>query len=143
MVYMENNNFGVFTMKYCSTCGNECHDAAIVCVKCGCAAGAVNYSQYPQQGQPAPAMGLSITAMVLGIVSLLFMALPIIGLPAAIVGLILAVIAKKQGAGGMATAGLVLSIIGVSLGALMVFAWIDASIRWGSYSSSWGSGDWW
>ena len=49
-------------------------------------------------------------------------ALNFVGLASGIVGLILGIIAKKQNPSGMATAGLVLSIIGVSITLLFVIA---------------------
>jgi len=32
-------------MKYCTHCGNEIHDEAVVCVKCGCAVEGANATQ--------------------------------------------------------------------------------------------------
>lgn len=78
---------------------------------------------------PNPYKGKAIAAMVLGIISCVIcwfgLVLSIIALVCAIVGLILAVGARKgmkndgitEGA-GLATAGLVLSIIGLALGAV-------------------------
>ena len=52
--------------------------------------------------------------MVLGIVGLLAWLLPIIGLPITIVGLVLGVKGRRSDLRGMATAGFVLSIIGLT-----------------------------
>lgn len=82
--------------------------------------------QYPQPGgyaqpYPAPAApqqggGLAIAALVLGIISLIAWLLPICGFPVAIVGLILGFIGRRSPARrGMATAGIVLNIIGLVL----------------------------
>jgi len=73
----------------------------------------------PQQD---PGKGLGIASMVLGIVSLV---IPFAGLATAIVGLILGVLAKKKSAevgmqSGMATAGIVCSIIGLAGAAIIL-----------------------
>ena len=65
-----------------------------------------------------PGKGKGIASMVCGIFSLAF-PIPFLGLAAAIAGLILASSAARDGyVGGMRTAGLVCSIIGVVFGAL-------------------------
>ena len=69
---------------------------------------------------------MAIGALVLGILALVFMWIPIIGIiaiPMALVGVILGVVGKKQltEAGsptGMATAGIVLSIIALAISLL-------------------------
>ena len=48
-----------------------------------------------------------------------------------IVGIILAALAKKRGAGGLATAGLVLSIVGTSIALLCIVACV-ALAAWAS-----------
>lgn len=69
--------------------------------------------------------GLAIASLVLGIVSIVFsfigLSIPL-GLIVGIVGIILSVMARKKNPCGMATAGLVLSIIGTILCALMFIA---------------------
>ena len=99
---------------------------------------APNYPQppvYPQEPVQQPGKGLAVGALVCGILSLAFIFLALctsfllffIGVPFAlfalisgIVGVVLAVNAKKQGfVGGMNTAGLVMSCIGLALGALV------------------------
>lgn len=65
--------------------------------------------------QPTQGGGLAITSLVLGIVSIALCWLFYLGLPAAVVGLILAIIARRSPVRrGMATAGLVCSIIGLA-----------------------------
>lgn len=71
-------------------------------------------------GAPNPGKGLSIAGMVLGIVGLALFCFWYIGIPCAIVGLILSILGRKksQAVGaptGMATAGLVLSVIALAL----------------------------
>jgi len=73
-----------------------------------------------------PGKGLALTSLVLGILSLVFMFVPFfgwIGTIVGIVGIILGAIAKQQGAkGGVATAGLVMSIIGAALSLILYIA---------------------
>ena len=87
-----------------------------------------NNQQFNVQPQgPMPGQGLATGSLICGIVSLVagivfgwttFLALA--GIVVGIVGVILAVNAKKQGYnGGMQTAGLVLSIIGASISAIV------------------------
>lgn len=67
--------------------------------------------------------GYAIAALVLGIVSIVFsFFLQWLGLIIGIVGIVLAVVAKKKNPSGMATAGLVLSIIGTVFCALFFIA---------------------
>lgn len=67
---------------------------------------------------------MAVASLVLGIISVVFpfIGLGIIGLLTGIVGLILAIVAKKKNPSGMATAGLVLSIIGISITLLVLVA---------------------
>ena len=69
--------------------------------------------------------GLAIASLILGIVAIVFsfigLSIPF-GLIIGIVGIILGVMAKKKNPCGMATAGLVLSIIGTVLCAIVFIA---------------------
>ncbi|MCL2574294.1 MAG: DUF4190 domain-containing protein [Defluviitaleaceae bacterium] len=84
---------------------------------------------YPGGGMPprypgqVPGHGHAVASMVLGICSLV---IPFIGTILAIVGIALAISAKNQGyVGGMATAGLVCSIVALALSVVMLFTcWI-------------------
>ncbi len=77
-----------------------------------------------------PGKGLSIAALVLGIVSAVFSwayGINLVAVAAGVVGIVLAVKGKKAAVAagaptGMATAGLVLSIIGTGLAAIGFFA---------------------
>lgn len=73
---------------------------------------------------------LAVVGLILGIVSIVFPWIPYIGflaLPAGIVGIILSAKGRKVPTGkGMATAGLVLSIIGVVLSGIVVLCAICA-----------------
>lgn len=96
----------------CPNCGTNNAEGVGFCVNCGAAVNAAPV-------QPAPAKdagkGFAIASMVLGIVSLF-----IFGYIAGALAIIFSVVAKKKGSTSkMATAGLVLGIIGVA-GALLV-----------------------
>ena len=57
-------------MKFCSKCGNEIMDEAVICPKCGCACGDL------KKEQPIPPSGLKIAAkvfMVIGTVCMAFL----------------------------------------------------------------------
>jgi len=74
-------------------------------------------------GGPPPGDGKATAAMVCGIVSVSLVFFYGAGLIPGIIGLVLAGMAKKEGfVGGKLTAGLVLSIIGLSLSALIFMA---------------------
>ena len=82
---------------------------------------------YPGGPQTNPGQGMGIASMVCGIASLI---IPFVGTATAIVGLILGVLSKKksQEAGmpsGMATAGIVCSVIALAISILMIFlCWV-------------------
>ncbi|MCL2227345.1 MAG: DUF4190 domain-containing protein [Oscillospiraceae bacterium] len=81
-----------------------------------------NYSPHGGMNQPdgGQGKGMAIASLVLGILSVLDPTF-IFGIIMGIVGIVLAVMAKKKGyIGGMATAGMVLSIIGVALNGIML-----------------------
>lgn len=69
---------------------------------------------------------MGVAALVLGIVSVviatIFPAIGWIGVITGILGIILGAIAKKKGQKGVATAGLVLAIIGTSLALILYLA---------------------
>lgn len=95
-----------------------------------------NYGQqqYQNYGQPQNGRGLAIASMVLGIVSCVFCWVWYIVIPAGVVGLILGIVFKKKGGqSGMATAGVICSIVGLALVVLLyvlVFAGLFATIGW-------------
>ena len=107
----------------CNKCGAQNPDGARACMRCGAmlANGAPQnfnqgYNTYPQNQQmnniaPEPGRGLAIASLVLGIVSFFC-----VGVIAGIVAIIFGAMAKNQGnKSGMATAGIVLGIIGFVL----------------------------
>ena len=72
--------------------------------------------------------GMAIASMVLGIVAVVLLCVAWISVPAAIVGLILGIVARKKvvageaGGQGMATAGIVLSIIALIIVIILLIA---------------------
>ena len=97
-------------MKYCSHCGAELLDAAVICPKCGCAVGEIK-----SDSQSVRWNGLTIAGFVVSFFS-------------CIVGLILSIIALKQvkrsgeNSKGMAIAGIIIS--SVSLAAIITYIFI-------------------
>jgi uncharacterized membrane protein len=83
----------------------------------------------PQQGN-----GLAVAGMVLGILGLVGLCIWFVGLPCAIVGLILSIMGKKKAketgvGGGMATAGMICSIIALGLAVVgVIFAVVGYSM---------------
>lgn len=80
---------------------------------------------------------MAIAAMILGIVSLVFCwfaALWWLWLPAGVAGIILGALGKKNSSSkqGMATAGLVMSIIGLALGLICFVACIGCAACYGA-----------
>lgn len=66
----------------------------------------------------------SVISLIMGILSLVFCCCSIIGIIPGIIGIILASKAKKNGEpGGMATAGLVCSIVGIVFGVLVTIVY--------------------
>lgn len=79
--------------------------------------------------------GLAIASMVLGIVSIILMCFPTIFCYGtwvlAIVGIVLAAVAKKKAKSGMATAGLVCSIIALALWVVYIIGIVALGITFG------------
>ncbi len=68
---------------------------------------------------------MAVASLILGIVSIVFSFIPafnVIGLILGIVGLVLAIVAKNKAPSGMATAGLICSIVGIALTLIMLVA---------------------
>lgn len=126
-------------MAFCSNCRAENPDGATFCSACGARMGTATNtapaSSAPTTMTATPAysststMGMSATAttttgdprhngkatasLVLGIIGLFAWFIPLFGAPITIVGLILGVMGQKSEKKGMATAGIVLSILGL------------------------------
>ncbi|MBQ8231607.1 MAG: DUF4190 domain-containing protein [Lachnospiraceae bacterium] len=73
----------------------------------------------PQQEPPKQTNVLAIVGMILGIISILAGCCGWYSLFLGIPGIICSILARKQGKSGMATAGIVCSVIGIILGILM------------------------
>lgn len=77
--------------------------------------------------------GKAVASLVLGIVGLLAWLLPIIGLPVTIIGLVLGIGARRSPNSKMATAGIIMSLIGLVL--------TIANAAWGAYLGATGQLD--
>ena len=137
---------------YCNNCGGFVQDGAPNCPNCGMMMGApdaqsMGYGQAmgqpmgQQMGQPMgqpmgyggrqPAHGMAVASLVLGILPFAICWIGegvgyILGMIMAIVGIVLGAVARKQGnRGGIAIAGLVVSIVALAiLGVLFIIALI-------------------
>ena len=90
-------------MKFCTHCGSEMYDNAVVCVKCGCAVDGKSVSGQ-QQGNK------SYISIIFGIIGIVFAWIfALIGHIASIVGIVFGIKEYKE---TEKMAGLVLSIVG-------------------------------
>ena len=95
--------------------------------------------RYPQGYQMAngnrPGKGTAIASLVLGIVSIVcwfLLMFSFIGVITGIVGIVCSVLSKKAGyRGGLQTAGLVLSIIGTAISAIVFVACLSCAAAYG------------
>ena len=97
-----------------------------------------NNSQPPMQTPGEhPKKGMCVASMVLGIVSLVLFCAWYLSIPCAILAIIFSIRANKAGKNGMATAGLIMGIIGLILAIIVAIA-VFASI--GSFSEEFSNG---
>ena len=99
-------------MKYCSHCGAEVSDEAVICMKCGCAIKSAPKpaNQEASNLQDTKSNSLMVAAIVLGIVGIVVSwVFALIGHIASIVAIVLGIVALKKI--GKPT-GLILGIIG-------------------------------
>ena len=75
------------------------------------------------EGNNGGGSGKAVTSLVLGIISVLGTCIPLIGLICGIPGIVFGALGRKSPSKGMATAGLVISIIGLILSILMMFCY--------------------
>lgn len=83
-------------------------------------------AQNTTSAAPAEKKDFSIASMVLGIVALVCCCIWYISIPCSVLAIIFAVVGKKKGGKGMATAGLVLGIISITLYVLLIILGIGA-----------------
>lgn len=124
-------------MKACQNCGAQMPDDLLFCTHCGSPLQEANYpgqqyqQQYPKPGGVFESNNLAVAALAFGLVGLLLtLAAPflpgissVVGIVLCIVGIVLSVKARNVtpvGAPGrgMATGGLVCSIIGIVIGVI-------------------------
>ncbi len=106
-------------MKYCSHCGAEHCDDAVICTKCGCALDPISKEIKPTEKTKEEKYALA--GMVLGIIGLACSGSLVAGLVCSILGIIFSSLARKKTKSGQATAGLITGIIGLSITAIIIF----------------------
>ena len=79
----------------------------------------------------------AVASLVLGIIGLVLCHTFFFSLPCQIIGLILGILAKRQRAGGMATAGIVLSCVGLALSMLLFVLILSLILDSQSPPSTW------
>lgn len=79
--------------------------------------------QKPQK-KKTPGKALGVIGMILGILSLVLCWYLCFGFIFGLIGLILSIISKKKGCGGVATAGIVMSAIGMGIGLIFSIIWV-------------------
>lgn len=108
-----------------------------------------NNGQYPPPQPPAPqnnSNGMAIGALVCGIVGVVFAWIPYFAFLVSAAAIVLGVISRKRlppGRTGMATAGLVLGIIGAAINVLAIICVVCTAGLVGSMFGEWGNSiDW-
>ncbi len=95
------------------------------------------YTPVPYAPPVNAGQGKAVASLVLGIVSLV-LGFYLVGLPCAIVGLVFGILAKRQHAGSMATAGIVLCAVGLALSLFLLCFILIVTILMFQEISSWG-----
>lgn len=99
---------------YCTNCGEEINDNAVICPHCGVAtANMLPSTAASTSGQQKPVNGFAIAGLVLGLVGLIggnygFLVPGIVGLVLSIIGMVKS---KQYAAPGLAIAALIVSIV--------------------------------
>lgn len=114
-------------MAFCKKCGAQLEDGAKFCPKCGATQEQAAPQAAPVAAAPVAEQGpwkvFAILGLVFGIVGLVFFWFNFGGFLMSATGLVFSILGKKSvSKKGMATAGLVLSIIGLALGVTMTIA---------------------
>ena len=105
-----------------------------VCVQISKGEPIMNEEQMPMGNMPSNSnddgRAMAVSSLVLGILGLICSCVPIGGLPLSVVGIVLGAISKKKGQDGMATAGIILCIIGIVLAIIaMIFGGYEAVVQ--------------
>ena len=116
--------------KYCSTCGTEIHNSAVVCPKCG-----VPINKQETLGQMVEKAPNSVSGFVFGLLGFILDWFPIAGFVLSIIGVSLCSKGKKAimlhpgryTGTGFLTAGQILGVIGIIVSSFVLLA----TIIWG------------
>lgn len=114
-------------MAFCKKCGAQLEDGAKFCPKCGATQEQAAPQVAPVAAAPVAEQGpwkvFAILGLVFSIVGLVFFWVSFGGFWFSAAGLVFAILGKKSvSKKGMATAALVLSIVGLALGVIMTIA---------------------
>jgi len=104
---------------FCNICGAQLQINSKFCTNCGNKLEETTNYNYMHRKQQA-GQGEAIASIVLGLIAFT-LPIPILDLIIGIAGLVLAYLAKKKGREGIATAGLVISIIGTMAAMIFTF----------------------
>lgn len=114
-------------MAFCKKCGAQLEEGAQFCAKCGATQEAAAPQAAPQAAAPVADNGpwkvFAILGLVFGIIGLVLFWMGLVGIIIAAAGLVFSILGKKSTTkGGLATGGLVCSIIGLALGVTLYIA---------------------
>lgn len=117
-------------MKYCSHCGNELLDQAVICPKCGCQVNNYNfYTNNQQQNYQANAQPQQKKMNILALIGFIFSFItPIIGLILSIVGRNQIIQNPEQDGESLAKAGIIISAVRLVLNVLATIAGVIYSL---------------
>ncbi|MCL2475370.1 MAG: zinc-ribbon domain-containing protein [Chloroflexi bacterium] len=104
---------------FCPRCGSQNSDSAVFCAYCGTRIDGNDRKEQPiiqESVQKPPGYGVAVASLVFGVIGL-----ALIGPIFSILAIIFGCVAKNQSfKGGQATAGIVLGIIALVLGAIVI-----------------------
>ena len=127
---------------FCTHCGAQVADQAVICIGCGCAL---------QQNKPTEYSGVqsdvpyALPAVIVGSLSALLCWIPLLGLLAGVAGAVLStkgLTAYKKERNRytnnmLSTIGLVGSVLAIVVGGLIFLFWVAWMIMWGEFTLAW------
>lgn len=118
-------------MKYCSHCGSELVDEAVICPKCGCAVPGMIVSQRPA-AQLQEREGTGIASLILALVSItlsiiaffVFGWLSLVAVALSITGLVMGISSYRSSRSPIALTGIILNAVGLILAVVTTILYI-------------------